>query len=53
MCIYLPISYVCNTIQDQWTPLHIASQNGHSSTVETLINAGADIDAAEMVCCFA
>ena len=34
------------------TPLHIASQNGHSSTVESLIKCGADVNAVEVVSCF-
>ena len=42
----------CITIQDQCTPLHIASQNGHSSTVEVLIKAGADVNAIDVVSCF-
>ena len=32
--------------------LYIASQNGHSSTVEVLIKAGADVNAFEVVSCF-
>ena len=47
--IYLPTSYVCNTIQDQCNPLYIASQNGHSSTVEVLIKAGANVNAVQVV----
>ena len=43
---------ICITVQDQLTPLHIASQNGHSSTVETLIKAGADVKAVDNVSCF-
>ena len=37
--------------QDGWTPLHIAAQYGHDSTVESLIKCGADINAAEVVSC--
>ena len=40
------------TIQDQGTPLHIASKIGHSSIVEVLIKAGADVNAVAVVSCF-
>ena len=43
------ILYFCKTIQKQWTPLHIASRNGHSSTVEILIKAGGDVKAVNQV----
>ena len=34
------------------TPLHIASQNGHSLTVEILIKCGGDVNAVAKVSCF-
>ena len=34
------------------TPLYIASQNGHSSIVETLIKCGANVNAVAKVSCF-
>ena len=34
------------------TPLYIASENGHSLTVEILIKCGADVNAVEVVSCF-
>ena len=34
------------------TPLHIASQNGHNSIVESLIKCGADVNAVTKVSCF-
>ena len=52
VCITHHVILFCITIQDQYTPLHIASQNGHSSTVEVLIKAGADVNAFEVVSCF-
>ena len=39
-------------IKGQWTPLHIASQDGHNSVVETLMKYGADVNAVEEVSCF-
>ena len=34
------------------TPLHITSQKGHNSSVEILIQAGADVKAVNKVSCF-
>ncbi len=31
-----------------WTPLHIAASNGHSAIVRILIDAGADMDIADV-----
>ena len=42
----------CIIIKNQWTPLHIASQDGHNSVVETLMKYGADVNAVEEVSCF-
>ena len=36
-------------IQDSWTPLHEAAQNGHTAIVQLLLNAGADKDTKDMV----
>ena len=33
-------------------PLHIASQNGHSSIVESLTKCGANVNAVDIVSCF-
>ena len=43
-----------SVLQNQWTVLHIASQYGHSSMIETLIKSEADIDvnAVTLVSCF-
>ena len=49
VCITHHVILFCITIQDQWTPLHNASQEGHSSTVEILIKAGADVNAVGVV----
>jgi hypothetical protein len=37
--------------QEGQTPLHKAAQEGHSETMQTLIAAGADIDADDKVRC--
>ena len=47
-----PVILFWITIQDQCTPLHIASHNGHSSIVEVLIKAEADVNAVAVVSCF-
>ena len=38
-------------IQNNHTPLHFASKNGHCSIVEYLITSGADINAVDIVSC--
>ena len=38
--------------QDQWTPLHIAAQEGNDSLVESLIKCGANVNAVEIVSYF-
>ena len=50
--------YRCNhnvlyvfTIQYNVTPLHYASQEGHSATLECLITSGADVNAVDDVSC--
>ena len=37
------------TMQQQWTALHLAAQDGHDSVVEILIKYGAEVNAAEVV----
>ena len=37
------------TLQNKWTPLHLAVQNGHISVVEILIRLKADVNAVEKV----
>ena len=46
--VQLMQKFVC-TVQDGYTPLHIAAQNGHVEVVETLIKSGADISVVEKV----
>ena len=46
--VQLMQKFVC-TVQNQWTPLHLAAQNGHVEVVETLIKSGADISVVEKV----
>ena len=36
-------------MQNGWSPLHVASQEGHLDVVRTLIEAGANIDQADKV----
>ena len=36
-------------VQDRWTPLHFAAQNGHTVVVEFLIKSGADVSATLQV----
>ena len=36
-------------LQDDWTPVHVASQNGHTEVLRMLYEAGADIQAQTMV----
>lgn len=33
--------------QDQWTPLHLASCNGHDAVAHLLLHAKASVDAVE------
>ena len=35
--------------QLEWTPLHFASQNGDTATVEVLLDRGASVDAFDEV----
>ena len=44
-------SFVCINVQDKWTPLHLAASFGHSSTVESLVKSGANINAKDDVSC--
>ena len=36
-------------VQDSWIALHIASFNGHTATVQALIDRGAQVDLQDMV----
>ena len=48
LCASLPRSPLVR-IQDGWTPLNIAAQQGHEVCVRQLLEAGANIEAAEEV----
>ena len=41
--------YVLYIIQNGWTPLMVASFNGHADIVQTLIEAKAQVDTQEKV----
>ena len=40
------ISVTSFTVQDGFSPLHVASQNGHTDVVDLLVRAGADVHLA-------
>ena len=41
--------YCYSNSQDQWTPLHCASRDGHVEVVKLLLAQGAEIDSKNMV----
>ena len=43
------MKYSIGLMQNHWTPLHIAAQNGHSMVVETLVRLGANVNALDKV----
>ena len=43
------LSLLTYVTQEGVTPLNIASQNGHTDVVDTLIRAGASVNQARMV----
>ena len=50
------IAHLSSTLQDGYTPLYVASQNGHTSIVDVLLRNGADPNLALtvsilVVCC--
>ena len=49
MCSSIAHNYI-SVIQTGSTPLYIASQQGHTDVVDTLIKAGASVNQAHRVC---
>ena len=44
-----PLVMMTIVLQDGWSPLNAASDNGHLDVVKTLLEAGANIDQANYV----
>ena len=50
MTLVIAVSF---TVQDGFSPLYFASQEGHTDVVDILVKAGADVNQARtMVCLF-
>ena len=49
--VYTHPTYLNNSMQRGWTPLMIASFNGHVDIVRTLIKADIQVNTQEEVCC--
>ena len=40
------------SIQDGWTALHLAAQNGHTNIIDKLVNADCDLNTVDKVILF-